>query len=226
LLLLGHACWAYITGRLAAHTLGVKPNLYLLLILGMLPDVDLVLGVFDVQHRTLTHSLLFWSLLFGPFFMRYRLRAVPYFVAVAQHILLGDLVVGRTDILWPLDVRTGLGLPILSPINLGLEAVGLALFVVLSLKNRDRVLTRSIVLPILVIAPLAGFVALASFSDYFLPIFLEGSDARHLERNLPSLLDNPNLQVAVVLHLGLIVIILLSFMSRRTERRSKELDRI
>ena len=194
--------------------------------MGMLPDIDLVLGVFGVEHRTITHSLLFWSLLFGPFLVKYRLRAIPYFVAVAQHILLGDLLVGRTDILWPLEVRTGLGLPILSPINLGMEAAGLVLFVVLSLKNRDLVKTRSIVLPILVIAPLAGFVALASFSGFFLPIFLEGSDARHLERNLPTLLNNPNLQVAVVLHLGLIAILLLSFMPRKTERRRNEFDRL
>jgi membrane-bound metal-dependent hydrolase YbcI (DUF457 family) len=212
LLLLGHACWAYVTGQLAAYSTGVKPNLYLLLLLGMLPDIDLVLGIFGVQHRTVTHSLLFWSILFGPFFARYRLAALPYFVAVAQHILLGDLVVGRTDILWPLDLRLGLGLPILSPVNLALEAGGLVLFVALSLKTKDLLLTRSAALAIIVIVPLAGFSTIASFSEYLLPVFLEGSDARHLERNLPALLVNPGLQAAVFLHLALIATIVLPFL--------------
>lgn len=180
----------------------------------MLPDFDLALGVFNIQHRTLTHSLIFWSILFVPVFAKYRWSALPYFVAVTQHIFFGDLIVGRTAILWPLDFRLGLGLSVLSPLNLALEAAGLAMFSVIALKRKELLSKSSIALRIMVIAPLLGFVALASFSDYLLPVFLEGSDAKHLEKNIPNFLVNPNLQVAILLHLALAGIVLSSFFTR------------
>lgn len=211
MLLLGHACWAYVTGRITAKSFGSQPNVFLLLILGMLPDIDLVLGVLNLQHRTLTHSIIFWAILFAPIFARFRWIALPYFVAVTQHIFFGDLVVGRTAIFWPLELRLGLGLPVLSPINLTLEGAGLALFFVFALRSKDLTSNASTLWRILAVAPLLAFVALASFSDYVLPLFLEGIDARHLERNLPLILANPNLQVAVLLHLALVVAILASF---------------
>jgi len=173
----------------------------------MLPDIDLLLGIFDIQHRTITHSVIFWSLAFVPFFIKYRRVAVPYLMAVSQHILLGDLVVGRTAVFWPIiDLRVGLGLSLLSPISLALEAAGLAILFSLAFKYRDPA-KRSLFLQILVLVPLSSFVILASVGDVLPTIFLEGSDARHLERNLPALLLNPNLQVAVILHLGLIAIV-------------------
>ena len=182
----------------------------------MLPDVDLLLGIFGIQHRTLTHSVIFWSLFFVPVFLKYRRVAVPYFIAVVQHILFGDLVVGRTAILWPLaDQRLGLGFSILSPINLALEAIGLALLFVLIIRNKDLSQEpRS--LRIMVVVPLITFVILASLGDFLPSIFLEGSDARYLERNLPNL-ENPGLQVAVFLHLALIALVLSSFL--KTDRK-------
>ena len=84
----------------------------------MLPDIDLLLGPFGIPHRTLTHSIIFWSLLFVPFFVKYRVAAFPYFVGVASHILFGDLIVGRTVFLWPwTEVVVGAGLSIFSPVT-------------------------------------------------------------------------------------------------------------
>jgi len=196
-------------GRLAGNRLGVQPNLYLLLLMGMLPDIDLVLGAFGLQHRTLTHSILFWSLLFAPVFVKYRVDAIPYFVAVSQHVLFGDLLVGKTSIFWPiLDARFGLVLPIFSPVNLALEGAGFAMFCFFAIRNGDLELRKLSPLAVMVIIPLIGFVVLATFSESLLPIFLEGSDANLLERNLPGLLANPVFQAAVILHLALIAIIL------------------
>lgn len=193
----------------------------------MLPDVDLILGSFDVAHRTVTHSIIFWSLIFAPFFVKYRKVALPYFVAASQHILIGDLIVGRTNILWPVaDLRIGLGFPILSPLNLLLEAAGLAIFVAAVVLGKDRsYLTdrkKSAVLALLVVIPFATFVILSSYEELLTSFLLEQSDARHLEKNLPSLLDSRYLQIAVAMHLSLIFFIGIHFfaMSKKPFRRN------
>jgi membrane-bound metal-dependent hydrolase YbcI (DUF457 family) len=227
LFLLGHACWAYLTGRLVSLPFGLRPNLYLLLILGMLPDIDLILGSLDVAHRTVTHSVIFWSLIFIPFFVKYKKVSLPYFVATTQHILIGDMIVGRTDIFWPVaDLRIGLGLPILSPLNLLLEAAGLAIFVVAVVLGKDRShiadRKKSASLALLVVIPLATFVILSSNEGLLTSFLLEQSDARFLERDLPSLLDSRYLQIALAMHLSLIVFIAVHFLttSKRTFRRN------
>ena len=182
----------------------------------MLPDIDLILGSFGIGHRTVTHSIIFWSLLFVPFFVKYRKVAFPYFVAASQHLLIGDLIVGRTNILWPVaDLRIGLGFPILSPLNLFLEAAGLVLFVAVLVLGKDRSYLadrkKSAVLVVLVVMPLAAFVILASSDGLLTSFLLEQSDARHLEKNLPALLDSRNLQIAVAMHLSLISFIAIHF---------------
>ena len=214
--LLGHACWAYLTARLVSHPLGLRPNLYLLLILGMLPDIDLLLGSLNIEHRTLTHSIIFWSLVFIPFFAKYRKVALPYFVAAIQHILMGDLIVGRTNILWPLaDFKIGLGFPILSPLNLLLEASGLILFTALMVLGKDRSLQpntrRSAILASIVAIPIAAFVILSSYEGILNSFLLEQSDARYLEKNIASLLDSRYLQLAGAMHLGLLFLIGIHF---------------
>ena len=182
----------------------------------MLPDVDLILGSFGIGHRTVTHSIIFWSLLFVPFFVKYRKIALPYFVAASQHILIGDLIVGRTNILWPVvDLRIGLGFPILSPLNLLLEAAGLVLFIAVLVLGKDRTYLadrkKSAVLALMVVIPLATFVILASSEGLLTSFLLEQSDARHLEKNLPGLLDSRNLQIAVAMHLSLVFFIGIHF---------------
>ncbi len=193
----------------------------------MLPDVDLILGSFDIAHRTVTHSIIFWSLLFVPFFVKYRKVALPYFVAASQHILIGDLIVGRTNILWPVvDLRIGLGFPILSPLNLLLEAAGLVLLVAVVVLGKDRSYLadrkKSAALALMVVIPFATFVILASSEGLLTSFLLEQSDARHLEKNLPSLLDSRNLQTAVAMHLSLVFFIGIHFFasSKRVFRRS------
>lgn len=193
----------------------------------MLPDVDLILGSFDIGHRTVTHSIIFWSLLFVPFFVKYRKVALPYFVAASQHILIGDIIVGRTNILWPVaDLRIGLGFPILSPLNLLLEAAGLVLLVAVVVLGKERShlagRKKSAVLALLVVIPFATFVILASSEGLLTSFLLEQSDARHLEKNLPSLLDSRNLQIAVAMHLSFVFFIGIHFIatSKRLFRRN------
>lgn len=207
-------CWAYLITKPLSNRLKIYPNLYLLLLCGILPDIDLLLGAAGLQHRTLTHSVLFWSLLFAPIFAKYRWVALPYFVAVTQHILFGDLVVGSTPILWPLlDLKLGLGLSILSPTNLILEGIGLALFVLMIVFGRERQLLlapgRSGFLALLIIAPLFGFLALTMGSGGHISLLLDQSDAKHLERNITSLLANNYFQVVLGLHIGMLLFMLI-----------------
>jgi len=205
--------WAFLIAKPISGRLKIYPNLYLLLLCGILPDIDLLLGAAGLQHRTLTHSVLFWSLLFAPIFAKYRWVALPYFVAVTQHILFGDLVVGSTPILWPLlDLKLGLGLSILSPANLMLEGIGLALFVIIIVFGRERQLlepVRSGLLALLVIAPLFGFLALTMGSGDHISLLLDQSDARHLEKNITSLLANNYFQVVLGLHIGMLLFMLI-----------------
>ena len=206
MLFLGHACWGFVIGKFAAARLGSKPNIYLMMLLGMLPDIDLVLGVFGIPHRTVTHSIIFWGLIFAPLIWRYKWAAIPYFVAVAQHVLFGDLVVGKTSILWPLEEpRLGLGLQVLSPVNLALEAAGAILLVTMLRKEQQSNFQRWRLAGVAVIAVLVSFAILASFGDSIIPLVIEGSDARHLEKNLPLLLQSPYLVIAVVSHLAIAV---------------------
>lgn len=201
MLLVGHACWGFVTGRIASRGLGVQSNAYLMMLFGVLPDLDLILGIFGIQHRTITHSVIFWGLIFLPVIVRYRATAIPYCIAVMQHILLGDLVVGRTSIFWPFDEpRLGLGLDILSPVNLALEGAGVALFMVIFLRDKGKWTFQSRFSALVVIAVLSSFSLLAAVGDSIAPWVSEGSNARHLERNLPSLLQSPYLAIAVGLH--------------------------
>ena len=169
----------------------------------MLPDIDLLLSLFGIPHRTLTHSIIFWSVLFVPFFVKYRTAAIPYFVALCSHILFGDLIVGRTAFLWPwTGFVPGMGLSPFSPVNLVLEAIGLVLFGVLFAKDKHR--TRSPTwLQVVTIVPIVAFAVVGSVGKVAAPFFLEGSDAEYLARNLPSLLDNRAMQIVVGLHVAL-----------------------
>ena len=179
----------------------------------MLPDVDLILGFLGVQHRTITHSIVFWSILSVPFFVKYRTISIVYFVALIQHILIGDLIVGKTSILWPIaDLKIGLGLTILSPINLVLEGAGLAIFAALVLGKEKPLLfgpKKAGILAVLVAVPLAGFVVLMSGGGQLGALLLEHSEAKYLERSIPSLLNSGYLQAAIAMHLALLSILML-----------------
>lgn len=116
----GHLALGYLTGRAAANRLKVTPNLSLLFLAAVLPDIDLLIP--GVAHRGPTHSLVIYVLLLIPALLLQRKRAIPYFIALAQHAAIGDTLTGRTQLLWPLTSTSyGTGIPITSPTNILLE---------------------------------------------------------------------------------------------------------
>ncbi len=129
---LGHMVWAYVLAKPFSRD---ATNIYLLMLLAILPDVDILLNS-TIEHRSITHSMIFITLASIPFFIRYKRAFIPYFIAVSQHVLFGDLIVGKTEILWPFDLKIGLGLRLTSLENMIIEGLGLAIFIAMLIKEK------------------------------------------------------------------------------------------
>jgi membrane-bound metal-dependent hydrolase YbcI (DUF457 family) len=120
--------------------LKTKLNVPLVLVLSVLPDVDIALeriGVPFLEHRHITHSIIITLIAFVPFFLVYRKAAVPYFLALLQHALIGDFLTGQVWLLWPFGQGYSLGLGITSPLNIGLEWTVFALSLVVMSRTED-----------------------------------------------------------------------------------------
>jgi len=128
LFFLGHMVWAYVWAAMFAGKRNGKLFIAMILMLGIAPDIDLLLRSFGVIHHTLTHSFFFWLIVFAPFFAVFRQKTVPYFVAVAQHFAFGDFLVGNVMIFWPFSpTYFGLNIAMTSMLDVALETAGLLL---------------------------------------------------------------------------------------------------
>jgi membrane-bound metal-dependent hydrolase YbcI (DUF457 family) len=98
-------------------------NLPLLFVASIIPDVDLLIP--GLEHRGPTHSLIVYGLLLIPALLLYGRKVAPYFVALAQHSLIGDFVTGGAQLLWPLTSANlyAIGIQITSLTNITLEWV-------------------------------------------------------------------------------------------------------
>jgi len=120
--------WAYVWAVAFAGKRWGKLFVPAVLLLGVMPDVDLLLGGFGVAHHTFMHSFFFWFVLFAPFLAVYRLKSVPYLVAVVQHFAFGDFFVGEVMLFWPFSRSYfGFGTAMVSVFDVGLETAGLLL---------------------------------------------------------------------------------------------------
>lgn len=97
---IGHFAIGYLTGKAAASKLKVQLNMPLLLTASIIPDIDLLLRF--LYHRGPTHSLITMIALTVPFLIYYRKTAVPYFVALLSHSLIGDFITGGAQLFWPI----------------------------------------------------------------------------------------------------------------------------
>lgn len=158
----GHLSLGYLFAKSSAKLLKQEINLPLVFFLSLIPDIDIIIP--GVEHRTITHSVIVSIVVFLPFFMFYKTKAVPYFIALAQHSLVGDFITGGayaegTQLLWPIT-STPYGLPIcvLSNTNIILEWSSFLVAMAVMLKTKDlqkllkpQELTLSISLPTLTI---------------------------------------------------------------------------
>jgi membrane-bound metal-dependent hydrolase YbcI (DUF457 family) len=133
----GHMSIAYLLGKGSSKALHTKLNIPLLMVLSILPDIDIIYDFLTGAeiHRGPTHSIVLACLVFIPIFLIYRKKAIPYFLALISHPLLGDFFIGgKLELLWPLSTQLfglhelgGPFLEIFSSVNMVLE---ISLFVV------------------------------------------------------------------------------------------------
>jgi membrane-bound metal-dependent hydrolase YbcI (DUF457 family) len=101
------------------------------MVLSIIPDIDIIFDLFTRAqiHRGPTHSVIVAIVAFIPFFVIYRKKAVPYFLALISHSLIGDLPGGGLQLLWPIS-NAKFGFPIrISVFNPLSVLVELVLFV-------------------------------------------------------------------------------------------------
>jgi len=133
---------AYLLGKASAKFLKVSINIPLILVLSIIPDIDILLGFLlkSEIHRGPTHSIITAILVFIPFFMLYRQKAVPYFAALISHSLIADFLIGgQLQLLWPLSTPE-FGFPYIkidNPVNIALEFTLFVIAVIVMLKTRD-----------------------------------------------------------------------------------------
>jgi membrane-bound metal-dependent hydrolase YbcI (DUF457 family) len=128
---------AYLLGKGSSKGLRVKLNIPILLVLSILPDIDIVYDFLTGSeiHRGPTHSIVVAAIAFIPIFIIYRKQAIPYFLGLISHPLIGDFFIGgNLQLFWPISTNTyglhELGsyyLSIFSPLNIALE---LTLFII------------------------------------------------------------------------------------------------
>jgi membrane-bound metal-dependent hydrolase YbcI (DUF457 family) len=138
----GHMALAYLIGKASAKPLRTSPNMPLLLVLSIIPDMDIIIG--ENFHRGPTHSVIAALLVFIPALFFYRKRAIPYLLALSSHALIGDLIVGGDLMLfWPITAEKFFlpapfpRLQIYSVANMVLEFLLFVVATAVMLKNRD-----------------------------------------------------------------------------------------
>ena len=134
----GHLALGYLSGKTASKMLNVSINLPLIFLISVLPDIDLMIP--SLHHRGPSHSVVVFCLFFLPIFILLKKRAVPYFVALLQHSLIGDYVTGGNQLLWPVTPNwygSGLGLKVTSPINILLEWILFLIALIIMFKTKD-----------------------------------------------------------------------------------------
>jgi len=132
----GHLALGYLSGKVTSKILNVNINIPLLFLVSVLPDIDLLIP--GIEHRGPIHSVIVFSLLFLPAFILFRKRAIPYFVALIQHILIGDYLTGNTQLLWPITTSWyGLGIGITSLTNIFVEWVFFLTSIAIMFKTKD-----------------------------------------------------------------------------------------
>jgi hypothetical protein len=181
---IGHLSLAYLLGKVSSKFLKVNPNIPLLLVLSILPDIDIAIGTLTGTslHHGPTHSLIFSLLIFTPFFIIYNKRVAPYFIAYISHFLLGDFFIGgKLQLLWPISNGTFgfhefgfryIGLN--DPINITVELSLLVVTLIVMAKTQDyKIFLKNDKNNLLLLIPI-GTLLMSTFTNYpfTMPLFL------------------------------------------------------
>jgi len=134
----------YILGKGSARLVKTDLNIPLALMLSVIPDMDILAEHIDglasvIPHRGPVHSVLVALVVFIPIFIIYRKAALPYFIALIQHALIGDLFIGgQLELFWPItQQKFGFPTSIQSIQNVVLELSLFTISMILLLVTKD-----------------------------------------------------------------------------------------
>jgi LexA-binding, inner membrane-associated putative hydrolase len=106
MLFVGHISIAFLLTYAISKKFLLKDfSLSFAMFLSTLPDIDLVFSLFGIEigHRSITHSAIIWSTVALAFLAKYRkISVVVYSLAYLSHIIIGDLIVGPINVLYPI----------------------------------------------------------------------------------------------------------------------------
>lgn len=86
-------------GIYQTKTIFIPYSLPLVFAASIAPDLDfLASGIFG--HHTLTHSIMFWLVIYTPFFVWKKKSMIPYFTATMSHFLISDVFTGNPPIFY------------------------------------------------------------------------------------------------------------------------------
>ncbi len=187
----GHFALGYLTGKGSSKLLGTQVSLPLLLVASIIPDIDLALDIVNptvFMHRGPLHSIITFTLFMIPFFVIYRKKALPYYIALLSHSLLGDLFTGGIEMLWPISTQWfGDGVQVYSLPSITAELILFAIGLAVMLRTKDlQSLWKPRLTNLLLIVPLGAIIG---------PILQLGAKP---EGSAPALLVIPSLFWAAV----------------------------
>ena len=151
----------------------------MVMFLSILPDVDVIfrLAGIELGHRTITHSTIIWLVIGGilvSFFkIKYRKgrEAAVYMIAYLSHLIIGDILVGPINILFPIgefiitSPIEGVQYFLLETLVFSLMAtVVITNYYLCRRKNKDTFLFRyhnkidALLYPVLILAVIASFI--------------------------------------------------------------------
>jgi membrane-bound metal-dependent hydrolase YbcI (DUF457 family) len=208
---------AYLLGKGSGKLIGVKPNVALLMVVSILPDIDIVFDFLTGSqiHRGPTHSIIVAFLAFIPLFIIYRKKAIPYFLALISHPLIGDFFIGgQLQLFWPLSITEfglhelgSLFINIFSPINITLELILFVFAMLILYKSKDwKTFFKADITNLILIIPVAT-------------VFLPSTIGYPFTESL--LLSEPLLALAHLVYLALFAIAILKSLSLLCKRLAK-----
>jgi membrane-bound metal-dependent hydrolase YbcI (DUF457 family) len=106
MLFVGHISIAFLLTYAISKKFVLKDvSISFVMFLSTLPDVDLIFRLLGIEfgHRSITHSMIIWTIVALAFLAKYRRTSVAvYSLAYLSHIILGDLLVGPINLLYPI----------------------------------------------------------------------------------------------------------------------------
>jgi hypothetical protein len=106
MLFVGHISIAFLLTYAISKKFVLKDvSISFVMFLSTLPDIDLVFRLLGLElgHRSITHSAIIWAIVALAFFAKYRRISVAvYSLAYLSHVVIGDLIVGPLNLLYPI----------------------------------------------------------------------------------------------------------------------------